>query len=185
MPDVVASTSQSAIGEARLQPGLAFNKRPQRGWRGVLALAIATPVTASLTLIGFRALVGEPVFSATELWLAPVVLCTTIASMLSYHYGGHPQVVVEEDGLRVKNRLIRFEQIRAIEARKVSTSFAVVTIADGDRTGRLTLFAPCASVQYREILFELAARAGIELTLKPEVKERSSRIPRAKVPVHG
>lgn len=173
-----------ATSEAHLKLGLTFNKPARRNQPLLLLFALGYPTLLLATIGAAGTLTGKPFFSATMLALAPASYISGIVSAFVNRIG-QPVVVVEKDGLRVKKRLIRFEQIRSIEARKVSTNFAVVTFADADRTGRLTLLAPCNFVQYRELLSELADKAGVELTLKPEVKERASRIPRPRIPAHS
>jgi hypothetical protein len=159
-----------------VREGLSFNERPKKSrWWLVGHAAHGLIVWLSL-MVTFRLVDGH-----FDHWFAFALLPVALSSILQYWVShGFPKVATERDGLRVRGRLVSFDQIRSIKAQKNGTDYAVITFGVYGADGQVTLLAPqdCSPPEFRQLLAELAAKAGVELDLVRDGPAKKTRLPK-------
>jgi hypothetical protein len=156
--------------------GLVFNE-PAKKSRWLFVVYLVQPLLVLGAFAGVTKVVDGEVNTILLLALLPVYSTSVLRYWVSH---GFPQVVIEKEGLRVRNRLVRFDQIRSITAQKNGTDYAVVTFGVYGAEGQLTLLArqEWSHPAFRTLIAELAVKAGVELDLVRDAPAKKVRLPK-------
>lgn len=148
----------------RFEEGLAFHKRSLAHWFWLVPLTVANGVY--FWLMVSRAVDGGALFVWRDLLiLFPAGFLVVLLAL----WWIIPIVRVTADGLRVRGKLVRFEEIRSIDMEEKNSRFAVLTVGENRR---ISLYnqQDWEQSSFDGAITDLANKAGVKIIYTDSIR---------------